>query len=130
MSPPPVRHYEPWRIYVSIIAVIYGALRALCSTLIPDSGTLVLDDEGFGIKSYLGKIRRRAWMGTNNFRVEERNTFVSVVVYDDAVQAHTKSGEILSALRGQKSPLYDRYDLTPETLALLMTQWRELALQH
>jgi hypothetical protein len=67
-------------------------------------------------------------METSNFRVQEQNAFMSIVVYDSALQARSKVGKILSALRDRRSALYGLCDLTPETLVQLMTQWRELAL--
>jgi hypothetical protein len=130
ISPAPVHHYELWRIYVSTIAMICGVLLVASSVLAPDAGSLVLDDEGFWIKGYLGKRHKKTWMETSNFRVEERNAFMSIVVYDNVLQARSKVGKILSALRDRRSALHGLCDLTPETLALLMTQWRERALQH
>jgi hypothetical protein len=126
----PVRHYELWRMYVSIIAMICGVFLVATSTLAPDAGSLVLDNEGFWIKGYLGKRHKKMWTETSNFRVEERNAFMSIVVYDSALQARSKVGKILNALRDRRSALHDLCDLTPETLAELMTQWRERALQH
>jgi hypothetical protein len=130
IPPPPVRHYELWRIYVSIIAMIYGVFLAATSMLAPDAGSLVLDSEGFWINGYFGMRHRRTWMETSNFRVEERNAFSSIVVYDNATQAPSKVGKILSALWDRRSALHGPCDLMPETLALLMTQWRERALQR
>jgi hypothetical protein len=124
--PPTTRHY----IYLPIIIKICGALLVASSVLAPDAGSLVLDDEGFWIKGYLGKRHKKTWMETSNFRVEERNAFSSIVVYDNAVEACTKVERVLAALRGRRSTLYGLCDLTPETLAQLMTQWRERALQH
>jgi hypothetical protein len=136
-SPPPLRHDELWRIYLSIIVMFYGAFLAATSMLVPDAGSLVLDDEGFWIKGCLDKKHRKMWVETSNFRTEPHAAFWTAVIYDNAAQTRSKVGIILTALcppgslvRRQTSVLKDVYDLTPETLALLMTQWRERALQH
>jgi len=127
-------HLQPSRFlyYLSIIALIFKSSVGLYEIVaLSDPGRLILDENGFEIKEPLRKTYRVQWANSSNFEVRKKTRIsISDVFYDNADRGHSWFGRRRILNSGWNSVLAGTYRLTPESLALLMTQWRERALEQ
>jgi hypothetical protein len=128
-------HSLPAWLQMSIVALaIFGIMFFLflaALMLMPDAGSLVLDDEGLVIKGDFGASRRVRWSDASKFEVKRTSKYLGLWRASESVA----SGMVCDiagtqATKHRKSGLVDTYELSPEALVMLMTRWRELALQH
>jgi len=121
-----------WDIYsfITILGFVFLGLLIILFRFQP--GTLDLDDQAFVVKSSVtNKTVRIRWQDASNFEVGKGPMFGgccpsikrNMVVYDNAAKEGTEVGD-------NRSFLLDTYEgFTPETLARLMTHWRERAIK-
>jgi hypothetical protein len=93
--------------------------------LLPGAGGLVLDGEGFDVIS-LYRTHRCRWTDTGGFMVATSPR--KMVVYDSLTSRSGVLAQFNTGITGRNAGLPDTYGLKPETLAELMTRWRERAL--
>jgi hypothetical protein len=103
-----------------------GALVPLL-VMIPGSGWLLLDEDGFEYRT-LFKNRRAHWRDTSNFGAEKiPPANIRLVVYDDIGAKPGMNADLTVKFTGRNSALGDTYGFSAAELAHLMAQWRERA---
>ena len=94
--------------------------------MLPGSGWLVLDRDGFDYKTIFISKRAR-WRDASNFRAGKiPPAGTKLVLYDDASTTGLNA-DLTTTFTGRNSTLGDTYGFSPDDLARLMAQWRERA---
>jgi len=96
--------------------------------LLPGAGGLVLDVEGFDVIS-MYRTRRWRWTDAGGFMVATLPRRQKMVVYDSRTPRSGVLAKFNTGITGRNAGLPETYGLKPETLAELMTHWRERALR-
>jgi len=124
---------EAWDQSMAWAGIVFFGLCGLVAVimLLPASGSLTLDADGFETRHML-RNARTPWRQVSEFSVTEDDEGEEwfrrsrVVVYDDARLKGTIA-ETVSMLGGN-AVMLDTYGLSHQALAALMTQWRARAL--
>ena len=111
--------------WICIIFFGLGGLVAIL-TLLPGSGGLMLDGEGFQVTALFRARPRWSWTDASGFAVwnYRRN---KMIVFDLA-SAKGAMAQLNTALSGHGAGLPDSYGLSADDLARLMTEWQKRAL--
>ena len=95
--------------------------------LIPGMAGMTFDSTGFEIHGL--RHWRSLWPDVDNFSIYQVRAS-KLVVYDDRTRSKNTMATLSRTLSGRGAGLPDTYGLRPDELALLMTLWRDHALQR
>jgi hypothetical protein len=117
---------DPWGWFTLIFFGLGSVIAA--RSLLPGAGALTLEQNGFVIRNLFHSYRV-PWQDAAEFEaVEIPPSMLKMVVFDQQSTVNRTLSKLNVAIAGHNGSLPDTYGLSADTLARLMTLWRERAL--